>query len=182
MHKLVKKPLMSIIGLSLLSTVAFSSVVGAEDAELTAEEKEAVEQEAIKLDNIDASDLDNKVEFGNGNDSNDDEFSTQSWNSLSRGTSSINIDISTMKGESTSKGRVLTTVTTATNFLYLDNTRLRTGDTSQALARFTATSSTEAPVDPLGGINSGLWESKGVHTATHSGVIYTATTGDLIYW
>ncbi|CDQ20842.1 hypothetical protein SAMN05192559_10821 [Halobacillus karajensis] len=172
-----KSKLFSSLGIALLASVTISAGVSAD----TDEGEQLTEQHEINWEDAwsNQKNLDASVEFGNSSETNGDGMArASSWGSLSTGKTDVSSNIITDKVSSTgtSKGKVYTTTTSATTSLRdVDTGYTVNGDKSIALAKFTAESSAEMSAASLN-VYSGLT----IHTATDSGVLYEARTGDSV--
>lgn len=181
----MKKKLFSSLGLALFASVTITAGVSAE----TSEDKalQTAEQNTEKFEvNWDkawenADQLNSTTDFGTTNDSSSGKIqaAASSWGSLASGSTSVVSDFISGNVDSTgtSKGKVLTTVTSATTSVRDASTGVSVdGNKSTAVAKFTAEST--ASISAV----SGLYQGLTVHTATDSGVLYDSRTSDSTYY
>jgi hypothetical protein len=104
----------------------------------------------------------------------DGEISLMAWGDLASGSTALSLDSGKVKSTGKTKGKVLTTVTSATTSLRLSGMGYITGPKETAIAKFTATSVVSTN-NPSG---TQTFEGLTIHTATDSGVLYEARTYD----
>ncbi|KYC86317.1 hypothetical protein B4102_4080 [Heyndrickxia sporothermodurans] len=126
--------------------------------------------------------LDKTVNFGyQSGTENLGEVSTfaSSFKKLATGTTNVSLISASgyqqIQSKATTKGKTLTTTTSATTALYVDGKKVGQGKKGTAIAKFTAKSTYSTAAGPS---YSRKWQGVSVHTATSGGVLYNAETAD----
>ncbi|MGR9049749.1 hypothetical protein ACQ4XT_14090 [Halobacillus faecis] len=180
----MKRKLISAMGVTLIASAAISTGVGA--AESTgkdlSEDNQKTQQYTINWESEweKAEDLNESVEFGNASATSGGQFqgAASSWGSLATGSTNVASDYlsDAVSSTGTSKGKVYTTVTSATTSLKNTSSGYTVnGDKSTAVAKFTA----ESTAEMIGSFNT-VYSGLTIHTATDSGVLYEARTFDSV--
>ncbi|SDP17062.1 hypothetical protein [Halobacillus aidingensis] len=176
----MKKKFISSMGVALLASAAITTGVGA--AESNGEDVTKTEKYSINWESEweKAEDYGDTVEFGNSNSTSEGEFqaAASSWGSLSTGKTDVasNYITGAVSSTGTSKGKIYTTVTSATTSLKNTSSGYTVnGSKSTAIGKFTAESTAE-----MGGVFNTVYSGLTIHTATDSGVLYEARTLDSV--
>ena len=103
------------------------------------------------------------------------DYSTAAWGDLATGSTKISFSASGIKSDGSTKGKVLTTVTSATTSVRNMSTGvIKTGEKGIAIG--TLTSSSSVTMSKSSAVTG--YSGRSVHTATNSGVLYEAYTSD----
>ncbi|MDT0150338.1 MULTISPECIES: hypothetical protein [Priestia] len=135
--------------------------------------KQLTEQYQINWDNAwENSDASNQsVDFGTS--SNSQQISASGWGDLASGKTVLSATTKTVSSKGTTKGKILTTVTSATTSLKNISLGLtQNGSKKIAVGKLTATSETSIGRNSKSNVYTGLT----IHTATDSGVLYDSKT------
>lgn len=111
------------------------------------------------------------INFGSGS-TNSEGVSLQAWGDLASGSTKLSSGSGKITSTGKSKGKILTTVTSATTSLRISGMGYITGPKKIAIGKLTATSEVSTS-NPSG---SQSFEGLTIHTATNSGVLYEART------
>ncbi|MET1180643.1 hypothetical protein ABG775_22180 [Peribacillus simplex] len=159
------------LGFALVLGVSPFLMTGNASAEETNEQ--LTEEYQVNWDDAweDTEESDDSVDFGTSSNSNLARASK--WGDLASGKTALSPTTKTITSEGTTKGKIISTVVSATTSIRNANLSLtKNGSKKIAIGKLTATSEAALGRNSSSNVYTGLT----IHTATNSGVLYEART------